>query len=92
MNTAKNKLIDTVGRYNLSANNMSKFKFSDKETDLFCRMMTEFAEEYHKEQLILSGVSHLRELLLTFGKELLPSKQHVLLDKHVDIFIKESSK
>tara|TARA_B100000809_G_scaffold234975_1_gene252872 strand:+ start:364 stop:645 length:282 start_codon:yes stop_codon:yes gene_type:complete len=56
MNTAKNKLIDTVGRYNLTVNNISKFQFSEKETNLFCEMMNEFAEEYHKQQLALNLV------------------------------------
>jgi hypothetical protein len=36
-------------------------------------------------------VSHQRELLIAFGKELLPRKQHIMLDKHVDIFIEENS-
>mgnify|MGYP003642228300 CR=1 FL=1 len=32
------------------------------------------------------------ELLLAFGKELLPRKQHFMLDKHIALFLKERSK
>ena len=32
------------------------------------------------------------EQLLAFGKELLPRKQHFMLDKHIALFLKERSK
>ena len=32
------------------------------------------------------------EQLLDFGKELLPRKQHFMLDKHIALFLKERSK
>jgi hypothetical protein len=32
------------------------------------------------------------ELLLAFGKELLPRKQHIMLDKHIRLFLEERSK
>lgn len=45
MNLAKTKLIDTIGRYNLKVNNVSKFKFNDAEIEMFCNMMNEYAAE-----------------------------------------------
>lgn len=42
---AKAKLIDTIGRYNLTVNNVAKFQFNDRETELFAIMMIEFAQE-----------------------------------------------
>jgi len=45
---AKAKLIDTIGRYNLTANNVAKFKFNERETEMFCKMMVEFTQEQVK--------------------------------------------
>jgi len=56
MEKAQAKLVDTIGRYNLSVNNINKFQFNAREEQLFCVMMQEFAEEYHKEQSKLFGV------------------------------------
>jgi hypothetical protein len=43
---AKAKLIDTIGHYNCTASNISKFKFSEKETNLFANMMIEHSKDY----------------------------------------------
>lgn len=42
---AKVKLIDTIGKYNLTASNIAKFKFSQLEENVFATMMVEFAQE-----------------------------------------------
>lgn len=61
---AKAKLIDTVGRYNLTVNNVAKFQFNDRETELFATMMVEFMQEQangvsdtHKPALPIQNVS-----------------------------------
>lgn len=68
---AKSKLIDTIGHYNLKANNVSKFKFNEKETELFANMMVEFANETNNELLeryneaieVLENVKRLETLI-----------------------------
>lgn len=42
---AKAELIDTIGRYNLTVNNVAKMQFNKRETDLFANMMVEFADK-----------------------------------------------
>lgn len=44
------------------------------------------------QQLALCSVVKHSELLLAFGKELLPRKQHMMLDKHITLFLEERSK
>ena len=42
--TEKQVLEETVAKYNDSVNDISKFKFSSKEVELFCGMLTRFAD------------------------------------------------
>lgn len=50
LDQAKIKLIDTIGRYNLKANNVAKFKFNERETELFANMMIEFSNELIEQE------------------------------------------
>jgi len=50
MNLAKTKLVDTIGRYNLKVNNVSKFQFNDTEIEMFCNMMNEYAAEVNGDE------------------------------------------
>ena len=46
---AKVKLIDTIGKYNLTASNIAKFSFNKLEENVFAAMMVEFAQEQANE-------------------------------------------
>lgn len=69
---AKIKLIDTIGKYNLTASNIAKFQFSRSEENLFANMMVEFANELTNEvseNTEEPSVSHnVSKLLLIFYK------------------------
>ena len=54
--TEKQVLEETIAKYNDSVNDISKLKFSSKEVDLFCGMLTRFADMKISEQLIIDGV------------------------------------
>lgn len=47
----KQILLINLANYNETVNNMSKFKLNDREINLFCDIMQQFAEKYHTEQL-----------------------------------------
>lgn len=64
---AKAKLIDTIGKYNLTASNIAKFQFSQLEENVFAAMMVEFAKE------LTNGVSDMEKpqfIITSEAKEL----------------------
>lgn len=52
----KQILLINLANYNETVNNMSKFKLNDREINLFCDIMQQFAEKYHAEQLRIHDV------------------------------------
>ena len=44
--TAEEYLLNTIEVYNKSVNNISKFKFSQREIELFTAMMDNYAEQF----------------------------------------------
>lgn len=87
---AKSKLIDTIGHYNLTANNVSKFSFNKRETELFTNMMVEFVKEQttsqqHTIERLIKGIEWeiaiLRDERAKNGWRLSEGKQHSRLVK-----------
>lgn len=56
-----------IANYNETVNNMSKFKLNDREINLFCDIMQQFAEKYHTEQLRIHDVVGRSEQFNCFG-------------------------
>jgi len=77
----KQILLINLANYNEKVNNVSKFKLNDKEVNLFCDIMQQFAEKYHAEQLRIHDVGQQRELLKSFADWL---QGTVWDDKHDD--------
>lgn len=48
---ARNKLNDTIEKYNEKVSNISKFKFNATEIMLFSEMMVEYAEHYLQQKV-----------------------------------------
>lgn len=63
----KQILLINLANYNETANNMSKFKLNDREINLFCDIMQQFAEKYHTEQLRIHDIVGQSEQLKAFA-------------------------
>ena len=94
---AKAKLIDTIGKYNLTASNIAKFRFNKLEENVFAAMMVGFAQEQAnglekstEPALNMQNVSNRRELLIAYGEwihELAGCKDTEKATKLADIYI-----
>lgn len=62
MKTAKQELEETLSRYNNKVNDVSKFKFNQREAELFTSMMHRYATEAIKADRERIKQSHADEL------------------------------
>jgi hypothetical protein len=93
--TEKQVLEETIAKYNDSVNDISKFKFSSKEVELFCGMLTRFADMKISElkNLNIADVSHERDLLISFHtwqQKLWTSPNAEITENVVDVYLKSN--